>query len=188
MLDRILALVVEVKPGERRALLWSFAYFFLILSAYYVLRPLRDQMAIAGGTRALPWLFTATFATLLLAQPVYGASSASLRLLYDLRADLRYAFRTLRRSRGFSIVAVLSFALGIGANIAIFSLVSAVMLRSLPVREPHRLVQITRELDGLRSRLAAENEAAGSELTALREERDLIRSRVAEMLEQLEAI
>jgi len=36
MLDRILALVVEVKPGERRALLWSFAYFFLILATYYV--------------------------------------------------------------------------------------------------------------------------------------------------------
>jgi AAA family ATP:ADP antiporter len=43
-----------------------------------VLRPLRDQMAIAGGTRALPWLFTATFATLLLAQPLYGALVARL--------------------------------------------------------------------------------------------------------------
>jgi len=70
------------------------------------------------------------------------------RWLEDLSRDLRYAFRTLRRSRGFSIAAVLSFALGIGANIAIFSLVSAVMLRSLPVHAPHRLVQITRLLDG----------------------------------------
>jgi putative ABC transport system permease protein len=70
------------------------------------------------------------------------------RWLEDLVRDLRYAFRTLRRSPGFSIVAVLSFALGIGANIAIFSLVSAVMLRSLPVRAPHRLVQITRLLEG----------------------------------------
>jgi hypothetical protein len=49
MLDRILATVVEVKPGERRALFWSFAYFFLILSAYYVLRPLRDNAGITGG-------------------------------------------------------------------------------------------------------------------------------------------
>ena len=44
------------------------------------------------------------------------------------------------------------------------------------------------ELDNMRARLAAESEATGSELSALREERDLIRSRVAEMLEQLEAI
>ena len=72
MLDRILALVVEVKPGERRALFWSFAYFFLILSAYYVLRPLRDNAGITGGTRALPWLFTATFFVMLAAAPLYG--------------------------------------------------------------------------------------------------------------------
>ena len=56
MLDRVLALVVDVKREERRALFWSFAYFFLILSAYYVLRPLRDNAGISGGTRALPWL------------------------------------------------------------------------------------------------------------------------------------
>src|SRR4051812_25953045 len=72
MLDRLLALVVEVKPGERRALLWSFAYFFLILSAYYVLRPLRDNAGISGGTRALPWLVTATFVVMLAAAPLYG--------------------------------------------------------------------------------------------------------------------
>ena len=48
--------------------------------------------------------------------------------------------------------------------------------------------RLARELDNMRSRLAAESEATGSELSALREERDLIRSRVAEMLEQLEEI
>jgi len=75
---RGLARLVPATPAERRAALWSFAYFFFVLAAYYVLRPLRDQMAIAGGTRALPWLFTATFATLLLAQPLYGALVARL--------------------------------------------------------------------------------------------------------------
>ena len=72
MLNRALALVVDVKAEERRALLWSFAYFFLILSTYYVLRPLRDNAGITGGTRALPWLVTATFFVMLFAAPLYG--------------------------------------------------------------------------------------------------------------------
>src|SRR5438552_8333496 len=69
-------------PGtaqERAAALWSFAYFFTLLAGYYVLRPLRDQMGIAGGIKALPWMFTATFVTLLVAQPLYGALVARVR-------------------------------------------------------------------------------------------------------------
>jgi len=65
-------------PQERAAALWSFAYFFMLLAGYYVLRPLRDQMGIAGGVKALPWMFTATFVTLLAAQPLYGALVARL--------------------------------------------------------------------------------------------------------------
>jgi AAA family ATP:ADP antiporter len=65
-------------PAERAAALWSFAYFFALLAGYYVLRPLRDQMGIAGGVRNLPWLFTATFVTLLVAQPLYGILVAKL--------------------------------------------------------------------------------------------------------------
>jgi AAA family ATP:ADP antiporter len=65
-------------PQERAAALWSFAYFFALLAGYYVLRPLRDQMGIAGGVKNLPWLFTATFLTLLVAQPLYGALVARL--------------------------------------------------------------------------------------------------------------
>ncbi|HLX28751.1 MAG TPA: MFS transporter [Casimicrobiaceae bacterium] len=63
---------------ERAAALWSFAYFFTLLAGYYVLRPLRDEMGIAGGVKTLPWLFTATFVTLLVAQPLYGALVARL--------------------------------------------------------------------------------------------------------------
>ena len=77
-LHRALARVVAVRPGEARALLWSFAYFFCLLAGYYVLRPLRDEMGIAGGVRNLQWLFTATFLVMLAAVPVFGAVVARL--------------------------------------------------------------------------------------------------------------
>ncbi len=78
LLWRSLQRAVPATPEERSAALWSFGYFFFLLAGYYVLRPLRDQMGIAGGVKALPWLFTATFATLLVAQPLYGALVARL--------------------------------------------------------------------------------------------------------------
>jgi AAA family ATP:ADP antiporter len=77
-LQRALERVVAVRPEEARALLWSFAYFFCLLAGYYVLRPLRDEMGIAGGVKNLPWMFTATFVAMLAAVPVFGAVVAKL--------------------------------------------------------------------------------------------------------------
>ena len=64
------------------------------------------------------------------------------RWLDDSRRDLRHAIRTLVRTPAFTVTAILSIALGIGANTAIFSLVDQVLLRALPVRDPARLVLI----------------------------------------------
>ena len=60
-------------------MLLSFAYFFCLLASYYILRPLRDEMGIAGGVKNLQWLFTATFVVMLAAVPVYGALVARMR-------------------------------------------------------------------------------------------------------------
>jgi putative ABC transport system permease protein len=62
--------------------------------------------------------------------------------------DLRYAARTLRRSPGFTAVAVVSLALGIGANTAIFSVINTLMLRSLPVSHPEQLVELLSRYPG----------------------------------------
>lgn len=62
-----------------------------------------------------------------------------LRVLDELRTDLRYAVRLLRRSPAFTVVAVLSLGVGIGANTAIFSLIDAVLLKSLRVARPEGL-------------------------------------------------
>jgi AAA family ATP:ADP antiporter len=75
---RWLSKLVAVRPEEAAALCWSFAYFFCLLAGYYVLRPLRDEMGIAGGVKNLQWMFTATFVVMLLAVPLFGWIVATL--------------------------------------------------------------------------------------------------------------
>src|SRR3954470_2105401 len=66
--------------------------------------------------------------------------SLGLRLFDELRGDLRYALRTFGRSKGFTAAAIATLALGIGANTAVFSVVDALLLRKLPVKNPEELV------------------------------------------------
>lgn len=60
------------RPGEERAVLLAFSYFFLLLCSYYLLRPVRDAMAGSAGLTSLPLLFTATFVVMLAITPLFG--------------------------------------------------------------------------------------------------------------------
>ncbi len=64
--------VVPVKREELPALLWSFLYFFCVLAAYYILRPVRDEMGVLLGAHKLPWLFSVVFLTMLAVIPLFG--------------------------------------------------------------------------------------------------------------------
>jgi ATP:ADP antiporter, AAA family len=78
VLGRLLRRVVDVREHETAALVWSCAYFFFVLSAYYVIRPVRDDMGVAGGVENLAWLFTATLIGMLVVHPIFTALVARL--------------------------------------------------------------------------------------------------------------
>ena len=64
--------LVDVESGEQKAMLWAFCYFFVLLCSYYILRPMRDEMGVAGGVENLQWLFTGTFIAMLAMVPLFG--------------------------------------------------------------------------------------------------------------------
>ncbi len=69
----VLRRLIDVRPGEVAALLWASLFYFCVLCAYYVIRPIRDDMGVAGGVENLPWLFTGTLIGMALANPPYAA-------------------------------------------------------------------------------------------------------------------
>ena len=70
---KVVARLTGVRPEEAGVVLLSGAYFFCVLSAWYVIRPIREEMGVAGGVENIPWLFTGTLAAMLLAHPVFAA-------------------------------------------------------------------------------------------------------------------
>ena len=86
---RLARRAVFVREGEVAALLLSGTYFFLVLTAYYILRPIRDEMGYSGGIENLAWLFTGTLAGTLLLHPLY----ASLVARMPRRRFIAFAYR-----------------------------------------------------------------------------------------------
>ena len=78
-----------VEPGEITALAWSCAYFFFLMSGYYILRPVRDAWGAASGVRNLPWLYLATAVSMLVASIVFAAITTRL----SRRRFIPYAYR-----------------------------------------------------------------------------------------------
>jgi AAA family ATP:ADP antiporter len=74
----VLGRIAPVRRDEVAALAWSFTYFFCLLAAYYMIRPVRDEMAVQAGAARLQWLFSATFITMVALIPVFGGLAARL--------------------------------------------------------------------------------------------------------------
>ena len=72
-ISQALRRLVRCEPGEGAALFWSCAYFFCLLSSYYLIRPVRDAMGVAGDGDRLTWLFMGTLGAMFLANPLFGA-------------------------------------------------------------------------------------------------------------------
>ncbi len=96
---RLISRVIAVEPAEAQVLLWCWLYIFAVMSSYYIMRPIRDQMGVAGGVNNLQWLFTATMLGML-----------------ALNLPFAYLVKTLPRSR-FIPLAYRFFA----ANIVLFA-------------------------------------------------------------------
>jgi ATP:ADP antiporter, AAA family len=103
-LTRLLRRAVDVKREEVRALVLGFVYYFLILSSYYIIRPIRDDMGVAGGVENLPWMFTGTLLAMIVANALFAALVAK----FSRRRFIPIAYR-------FFIVNLLIFFVLLGA-------------------------------------------------------------------------
>ena len=71
-LSALISRVFGAEPGEYVAALWSFTYFFFLLGSYYMVRPIREAMAVESGPDTIPYLFAGTFVAMLIATPIFG--------------------------------------------------------------------------------------------------------------------
>ncbi len=94
-LHRLLRAFIDVRPHEVAALGWAWLYFFSVLSSYYVIRPIRDEMGVAGGVDNLAWLWTGTLVGMTLANPPFAAMVARLPRVRFISRTYRFAILNL---------------------------------------------------------------------------------------------
>jgi AAA family ATP:ADP antiporter len=87
---RLLKKIIDVRPAEMRALGWSWLYIFAVLFSYYIFRPIRDEMGVAGGVENLPWLFTGTLLGMIAVNPPFAALVAKLPRLRFIGLTYRF--------------------------------------------------------------------------------------------------
>ena len=75
---RLISRLIDVRPAELHALAWAWLYIFSVLFSYYILRPIRDEMGVAGGVENLQWLFTGTLLGMMAVNPPFAALVARL--------------------------------------------------------------------------------------------------------------
>src|SRR5262245_13198072 len=128
-----------MRPGDvYRALLWCYPAAFRHEYGGEMVGAFTAQLREARRTHgrfAAAWIWCATLLDLV--------PTALREHRHVIQQDLRHAVRVFTASRGFTLVAILSLALGIGANAAIFSLLNSVLMSALPVHNPHELVILT---------------------------------------------
>src|SRR5207247_2343324 len=143
--------VLRAEPHELSALAWAFAYFFLLLCSYYLLRPVRDALAVEAGTEKLQWLFTGTFAAMLALVPAFGWLCARLsraRLL-----PVVYAFFALDLLLFSARLAAAVFSIWLTVSTlftvsALCSFLSALAIPALPARHLRVSFLLYRAVDG----------------------------------------
>jgi ATP:ADP antiporter, AAA family len=87
---RALKRLIDVRPAEVRALAWSWLFIFSVLFSYYILRPIRDDMGVAGGVENLQWLFSGTLLGMLAVNPPFAALVARLPRVKFIAVSYRF--------------------------------------------------------------------------------------------------
>jgi AAA family ATP:ADP antiporter len=92
---RLLSRAIDLRPDEARGLAWSWLYILAVLAAYYILRPIRDEMGVASGVENLPWLFAGTLLCMMLANPPFAALVAKLPRVRFISIAYRFCMAAL---------------------------------------------------------------------------------------------
>ena len=129
--NRLLSRLVDVRPEETKAMLLSAAFFFFILTAYFILRPIRDEIAVSAGTSKLPWLFAGTLTATLVCNPLFSSLVAKLPVRRAVQVTYHVIAATMIVFYGIRQLLSSSLDLRIGVGFFIWISVIALFVTSV---------------------------------------------------------